>query len=162
MCSLEIKEGGKKVDENSHTQLANFAKSELLPWARLENGVISPKTPNIHTHCFLLGKWRDFLQQKTESSTPCQARESLAPGPNLDGNPPAGISATGQIQMAYLQVHGNVGMCRTGFKSQIFVDMALEKKCVHVTTFQYPQHYHLLPYGKQEAVPPGRLALGLT
>lgn len=43
---------------------------------------------------------------------PCQVRESLAPGPNLDGNPPAGTSATGRIQMAYLQIHGNVGICR--------------------------------------------------
>lgn len=60
--------GKKKFYENSHTQLANFAKYDLLPWARLVNGVISPKTPNtnIHTRCFLLGKWRNFLTQKTE------------------------------------------------------------------------------------------------
>lgn len=48
--------------------------------------------------------------------------------------------------MAYLQIHGNVGIYRAGFLPQILVNGAPEKRCNQITTFQHPppQCYHLL------------------
>lgn len=57
--------GERKFDENSHTHLANCAKYDLLPWARLVNGAISPPAPNANTRILLPP--RNFLAQQTES-----------------------------------------------------------------------------------------------
>lgn len=67
--------GEKKFYENSHIELANFAKYELIPWARLVNGAISLETPNtnMYTHTGS-SQANEGISSNRKQSTKCFAK----------------------------------------------------------------------------------------